>query len=141
MANFAYVNHVIHTVKFVIARQIMIALLVNQITISNLNLITRLVLIAAQQHTTSRIATGHVNHVIHTVKFVIARQLMIVLLVNQITISNLITRLVLIAAQHHTTPIVTAKNVSHVMKPVKFVLTRQIIALLVIRPFICNMTL
>ena len=66
---------------------------------------------------------------------------MIALLVNQITISNLITRLVLIAAQHPTTPTVTAKNVSHVMKPVKFVLARQIIALLVIQGGICSLTL
>jgi hypothetical protein len=61
------------------------------------------------------------------------RWIILALSVNQITIFNLIKILVLIPAPRHpTSPIVNSKYVSHVMKPVKFVLARQkILALFV----------
>ena len=104
----------------------MLALSVNQVTI--FNLITLLVNKPAQQHTTSRIATGHVNPVMLPVRNVQVRTIILALSVNKGTFYNLIKQLVLIPAPRHpTTPIVNSKYVSHVMKPVKFVLARQII--------------
>ena len=140
MITAGHVNPVMLPVRNVQIRWIILALSVNQITI--FNLITLLVNKPAQQHTTSRIATGHVNPVMLPVRNVQVRTIILALSVNKDTICNLIIRLaLLVAPRHPTTPIVAAKNVSHVMQPVKFVLARQIIALLVMTRFICNMTL
>ena len=119
-----YVITAMKTVKNVLATQQTNVRLVRRVTI--FNLMPLLVNKPAQQHTTLMITAGHVNPVMLPVRNVQIRWIILALSVNKGTICNLIIRLaLLVAPRHPTTPIVRAKNVSHVMKPVLHAIIRR----------------